>query len=80
VYVDRPAAALAYAPPVADAGLPMEQIVDRAPRQPRAFIGYASSVTEYFWLRTDDRLRFGQGAEDRYERRAVSTRVGVIER
>ena len=80
VYEDRPAAALAYAPPVADYSLPMGEILDRSTRQPQAFIGYETLITEYFWLRTDDRFRFGQGAGDRFERRAVSTRVGTLER
>jgi len=80
VYEDRPAAALAYAAPVRDYGLPLSEITDRGTRQPRAFIGYESLVREYFWIRTDDRFRFGNGAENRFERRSVSTRVGVIER
>lgn len=95
VYLDQPAVALAFAPPavtsapavVATGGtaLPAD---DRAWRQPRAFVGYDSTITEFYWLRTDDRVRFypgygggyggyGTGNHDRYERRAVTTRFGV---
>jgi hypothetical protein len=78
VYQDRAAAALAFVAPAGDPVAP--DILERAGRSPRAFLGYETLITEYFWLRTDDRLRFGRGNEDRFERRAVSTRVGVRQR
>jgi hypothetical protein len=94
VYIDQPVVALAYAPPVAQGN--GYGSLDRAGRQPQAFVGYETLVTEYFWLRTDDRFRFytsgggrsgsghgsgfGSTANDRYERRAVSTRIGVLDR
>lgn len=98
IYVDQPATALAFAPSavtespaVAFSGGSGGGVLaadDRGGRQPRAFVGYESAVTEYYWLRTDDRIRFypgqsrgsgwtGGGNYDRYERRAVTTRVGV---
>jgi len=86
IYEDQPAAALAYAAPVRDLSAPIDFVADREYRRPRAFIGYESLVREYFWLRTEDNQRFGGGYGhggghyDRYERRAISTRVGVIER
>lgn len=78
VYEDRPAAALAYAAPVGS--LIPDEVLDRDLRAPRAFMGYTPGYTEFYWVRTDDRFRFGEGHADRYERRAVSTRVGIIER
>ncbi|MDW8263292.1 MAG: hypothetical protein RMJ35_12265 [Phycisphaerales bacterium] len=75
---DRPAAALAFAPP-AGVSVP-EWVLERTQRGPSAFVGYESLSTEHFWLRIDDRYRFGRGDYDRFERRAVSTRVGVLER
>lgn len=60
----------------------------RAGREPVAVIGYESQVTEFYYLRTDDRQRFGDGFrggfgggfQDRFERRAVSARIGVLYR
>lgn len=92
IYVDRPAAALAYAPPVAlAAGVPASPLdLSRARRDPAAFVGYDTGLTEFYWLRTDDRVRFylggsgsrsgtgGGWSNDRYERRSVTTRVGAI--
>lgn len=81
VYIDQPALALAYTPPAAQ---PLD--LARTGRAPAAFIGYESMVTEFFHVRTDDRILFypgrfdsgpGTGGFGRFERRAVSTRVGV---
>jgi hypothetical protein len=93
IYQDSPSAALAYAPPAVAQSAPGAEIdLSRAGRGTVAFVGFPSLVTEYFWLRTDDRQRFYSGnggggrwggggwSNDRYERRAVSTRVGVLHR
>ena len=81
----RPAAAALVFEPPASGGLPAEALA-RDDRQPQAFVGYAEDVAEYFYLRWDDRQsnwgngRHGGGGDDRYERRAVSERVGVLYR
>lgn len=86
IYQDRPAAALAMVPPVAMDLYPSEAL-DRSLRSPRAFVGYEHGTTEFYWMRTDDRMRFGTynggntgGWGDRFERRAVTTRLGVLSR
>lgn len=78
----RPAAAaLVFEPPVArDVPPPM---LARDGRHPEAFVGYAEGEREYFYLRWDDRQsNWGRGRHggDRYERRAISERVGVLYR
>ena len=80
----RPAAAaLVFDPPVALDGPPLE--LARDVRQPEAFVGYAEGVTEYFYLRWDDRqASYGHGRhggnDDYYERRAISEKVGALYR
>jgi hypothetical protein len=66
-----------------------ELALGRADRQPYVVVGYEDLTAEYFSIRMDDRQinnggfghshgRFGStGAYDRYERRAVTERVGV---
>lgn len=86
IYQDRPATALAMVPPVAMDLYPSAAL-DRSLRSPRAFVGYEHGTTEFYWMRTDDRMRFGTdgngsswGWGDRFERRAVTTRLGVLSR
>ena len=87
----RPAAALVFAPPIVQDAPPLE--LARDVRQPGAFFGYQESVAEYFYVRWDDRqvgggaggwgARGGWGAggsRDRYERRAISEKTGVLYR
>ena len=78
----RPAAAaLVFEPPVAR-DVPPPQLA-RDGRQPEAFVGYPVGVAEYFYLRWDDRQsNWGRGRHggDRYERRAISEKVGVLYR
>jgi hypothetical protein len=85
------AAALVFDPPVVQDEPRLE--LNRADRQPRVAIGYEGPVTERYLIRTDDRqitdgLRGsggrgggrgggGGGVYDRFERRAVTERVGV---
>ena len=89
----RPADPLSDARPAAAAlvfepAVPREfdpQSLARDDRQPQAFMGYPEGVAEYFYLRWDDRQsNWGHGHHggnnDRYERRAVSERVGVMYR
>ena len=81
------ASALVFDPPVAQDEPPLE--LSRADRQPGVVMGYEELTAEYFSIRLDDRQidnggfrgrggRFGSGGSyDRYERRAVTERVGV---
>ena len=86
----RPAAALAFSPPLLQEVPPLE--LSRDDRQPSAFVGYPEGVAEFFYVRWDDRQTggdgsgfgfrggFGSGSRDRYERRAISEKVGVLYR
>lgn len=82
------ASALVFDPPVVQGEPPLE--LSRAGRGPRVAVGYEELTAESFYIRLDDRQisdgirggggrgRFGGGGSyDRYERRAVTERVGV---
>jgi hypothetical protein len=85
-----PAAALVFAAPIT-AGNPQLDL-SREDRQRSAFVGYPEGVMEFFSVRWDDRQSNwggscgsgsgsgwgGGGFGDRYERRAVSEKVGVL--
>lgn len=73
VYGEASAGALVFDPPVI-AGQPRPELA-RQDRIPGAFVGYESITATYFWVRVDDRM--DSDFNDRYERRAISTRVGV---
>ena len=80
----RPAAAALVFEPPAALDVPPEMLA-RDGRQPEAFFGYAEGVSEHFYLRWDDRQsNWGRGHNghggDRYERRAISEKVGVLYR
>jgi hypothetical protein len=80
------AAALAFDPPIRNDGPRLE--LARAPREAAAVVGYEEGTAEYFSVRWDDRQSSGYGygraggggRQDRYERRAISERVGVLYR
>jgi hypothetical protein len=86
-YEAVPAAALVFTPHVVRQEEPLD--LSRAGRAPEAFVGYEQGTVEYHYVRTDDRQRSGDGWHggwgwgsfggygDRYERRAVTERVGV---
>ena len=82
----RPAAvagALVFEPPIAQDGPLLE--LARDGRAPEAFVGYAEGVTEYFYLRWDDRqTNYGHGHHggnfDYFERRAISEKMGALYR
>jgi hypothetical protein len=79
----RPASALVFDPPVAVDGPPLD--LARDGRAQEAFVGYAEGVTEYFYLRWEDRqAAYGSGhhggRDDYYERRAVSEKMGALYR
>ena len=86
---DRPAAALAFSPPLLQDAPAIE--LSRDLRRPAAFVGYPESVAEFFYVRWDDRQSGGDGrgfgsrgggsgSRDRYERRAISEKSGVLYR
>ena len=79
----RPAAAALVFEPSVTTDLPPDALA-RDDREPHAFVGYPEGVTEYFYLRWDDRQsnrgHGRHGGDDRYERRAVSEKVGVLYR
>ena len=86
-YEAVPAAALVFTPPVVRQEPPLD--LSRAGRATEAFVGYEQGIVEYHYVRTDDRQRSGDGWSrtwgwgssggygDRYERRAVTERIGV---
>lgn len=81
------ASALVFDPPAIQDEPKLE--LSRADRQPYVVVGYEDLTAEYFSIRMDDRQisngGFGHnhggfgatGSYDRYERRAVTERVGV---
>jgi hypothetical protein len=66
-------AALVFDPPILQNQPPLE--LSRESRQAGAFVGYEQLTTTFFYLRTDDRFR--TDGTDRFERRAISERVGM---
>jgi hypothetical protein len=87
------AAALVFRPPVADYAPPID--FSRDLREPSAFIGFEEGVSESYYVRTDDRQVFGgwvyprsrgssswgySGSNDRYERRAIIEKTGLLRR
>ncbi len=82
------ASALVFSPPLLQDAPPLE--LSRDVRQRAAFVGYPESVAEFFYVRWDDRQaggdgygrgsRGGSGFRDRYERRAISEKSGVLYR
>jgi hypothetical protein len=87
------ASALVFRPPVAEGEPPLD--LSRAARQPSAFVGFEEPILEFYQVTTIDRQvaggwsgRSGSGfgwggggvACDRYERRAVTEKVGVLHR
>jgi hypothetical protein len=86
-YEAVPAAALVFTPPMVRQEQPLD--LSREGRATEAFVGYDQGTVEYLYVRTDDRQRSGDGWNrswgwgsygghgDRYERRAVTERVGV---
>lgn len=83
------ASALVFDPPVIAGEAPLE--LSRAGRAPEAFIGFEGPIIEHFYIRMEDvqignsfggggRFGRGGGSFDRYERRAVTERIGVLYR
>src|SRR5688500_5910968 len=84
----RPAAAVVFTPPLVRQEQPLD--LSRSGRATEAFVGYEQGVVEHYYVRTDNRQRSGDGWNrgwgwgwgtgahgDRYERRAVTERMGV---
>lgn len=77
-YERAKAGSLVFDPPVTQGQLPLR--LAREDRNPDAFVGYDSVYTTYFYLRTDDRQHGGDFRNDRFDRRAISTKVGATYR
>jgi len=75
-YEPSHASALAFAPPIVAADVPMD--LSRADREPTAFVGYDDLIRTYIYVRTDDRFT-GNGDGD-YERRAITEKIGASTR
>jgi hypothetical protein len=71
--IAAPAAALAFDLPAG--GMP-EFAFNRPLRDPVAFVGFDGPIVTYSYIRTDDRQYIYDAFND-YERRSLSTRVGV---
>ena len=67
------ACALVFDSPLRPDG-PMPELA-RAPREPSAFVGYEDTISEFLYVRMEDRQ--GNDWQDGYERRAISEKVGV---
>ena len=76
-YEPAVASALVFDPPLAAHDAPLD--LARADRRPSAFLGYEEMIAEYFYVRIVDR-QTEDSRDDRYERRAISERVGVLYR
>jgi hypothetical protein len=72
-YAPSPATSLVFDPPVTIGQPPLQ--LSREARTPDAFVSYDSLTTTYFYLQTDDGA-IGYPFE-RYQRRAITTKVGV---
>jgi hypothetical protein len=76
IYDDAVAAALVYDPPVVINSPRID--VSREGRAPTAYAGFEELTTTFYYLRIDDRqLTTGGVNNDRFERQAITQRVGV---
>jgi hypothetical protein len=75
-YRAAPSSALAFDPPVSTTQPPLD--LNRDARLPAAFVGYDQGIATFYYVRTDDRDFSGFGHNHlQYERRAISTKIGV---
>ena len=72
------AASLVFTPPVAAMGEPQE--FSREGRAPSAYAGFEDVTTFYYLYQDDRQQRWGGSSYDRFERQAVTQRVGVTYR
>lgn len=79
VYGDAVAASLIYTPAIVEQG--EQPDFSREGRTPAAYAGFDDVITTYYYLYQDDRqLQYGGrhgGNFDRFERQAITQRVGV---
>jgi hypothetical protein len=72
-------ASLVFDPPVVASEPPLT--ISRQGRAPAAYAGFEEIISTYYYLRVDDRqLDYNGRSHDRFERRAVTERVGVTHR
>ena len=69
------ASALAFDPPIAAVEPSLD--LSRESREPLAVLGYDEPIATFSYVRSDDRFRVTFADGDRYERRAISERVGI---
>ena len=76
---DAVTASLVFEPPVVASEPPLE--ISRLGRGPAAYAGFEEIISTYYYLWVDDRqLDYNGRSHDRFERRAVTARVGVTHR
>jgi hypothetical protein len=76
VYDGAVAASLVYTPPIVAHGDQPE--FSRDGRAAAAYAGFDDVITTYYYLYQDDRqLKYGGQNHDRFERQAITQRVGV---
>lgn len=76
VYEETVATALVFESPLVASGAEVQ--VDRAGRGPAAYAGFEEIIATYSWVRQDDYQNgYGNKRWDRFERRAVSTKVSL---
>jgi hypothetical protein len=76
VYDGAVAASLVFSPPVTTVG--EQQDFSREGRAATAYAGFDETITTYYYLFQDDRQqKWGGVNRDRFERQAITQRVGV---
>ena len=72
------AASLVFTPPVVALGEPQD--FSREGRAPSAYAGFEDVTTFYYLYQDDRQQRWGGSSYDRFERQAITQRVGVTYR
>lgn len=76
IYDEAISAALVYDPPAIANQPPLD--LSREGRSQSAFAGFDELITTFYYLRQDDdQQSFGKCRNDRFERQAITERVGV---
>jgi hypothetical protein len=75
IYEGAVAASLVFAPPVTAVG--EYQDFSREGRAPSAYAGFEDVTTFYYLYQDDRQQRWGGANHDRFERQAITQRVGV---
>jgi hypothetical protein len=78
VYDGAVAASLVFSPPVTSVGEPQD--FSREGRAPSAYAGFEDVTTFYYLYQDDRQQQWGGSSHDRFERQAITQRVGVTYR